>query len=210
MVTKPKKAREAAKASSKKKAKTAAGQSGGNTARKLEAPKRAPSKSRSASPKKPAKVVGKKTSAKPEARPSKPEPPKKKIAAGKKLTAAGSRKKTSIRSSSVRNGDEQVIDDFKSLVNLTRNRLESWLATDESKKVDLTDLRKGEPAAYESGKRIVELIGKRRDKYSDDDVKHIHKVVDHIKRNLAQRPKGDVTASNWRYSLMNWGHDPAR
>ena len=25
---------------------------------------------------------------------------------------------------------------------------------------------------------------------------------------LAQRPDGDATDTRWRYSLMNWGHDP--
>ncbi|WP_231964335.1 MULTISPECIES: DUF3140 domain-containing protein [unclassified Mycobacterium] len=30
------------------------------------------------------------------------------------------------------------------------------------------------------------------------------------KRHLAQRPHGDVGDASWRYSLMNWGHDPAR
>ena len=25
-----------------------------------------------------------------------------------------------------------------------------------------------------------------------------------------RRPSGDVTATRWRYSLMNWGHDPLK
>jgi hypothetical protein len=31
-----------------------------------------------------------------------------------------------------------------------------------------------------------------------------------VHRHLAQRPEGDVRETNWRYSLMNWGHDPLR
>ena len=34
------------------------------------------------------------------------------------------------------------------------------------------------------------------------------KVVGYVHRHLAQRPKGDVAETPWRYSLMNWGHDP--
>jgi hypothetical protein len=30
------------------------------------------------------------------------------------------------------------------------------------------------------------------------------------RRHLAQRPSGDVSESAWRYSLMNWGHDPSK
>jgi len=156
------------------------------------------------------KAAAKKTSVKPRAKATKPSAAKKKIGVGKQSTAAASRKTTSAKSSSRKKGDEQAIADFKTLVNLTRKRLEAWLDTDESKKVGLKYRGKGESAGHESGKRVVELIGKRRDRYSDDDLKHIYKVVDDIKRHLAQRPKGDITASNWRYSLMNWGHDPAK
>jgi hypothetical protein len=27
---------------------------------------------------------------------------------------------------------------------------------------------------------------------------------------LAQRPQGEISESAWRYSLMNWGHDPCK
>ena len=36
------------------------------------------------------------------------------------------------------------------------------------------------------------------------------KVVGYIHRHLAQRPDGDVEDTDWRYSLMNWGHDPLK
>ena len=38
----------------------------------------------------------------------------------------------------------------------------------------------------------------------------MRKVVGYVHRHLAQRPKGDVTETKWRYSLMNWGHDPLK
>ena len=38
----------------------------------------------------------------------------------------------------------------------------------------------------------------------------MNKVVGYINRHLAQKPKGDIEDSNWRYSLMNWGHDPLK
>lgn len=45
---------------------------------------------------------------------------------------------------------------------------------------------------------------------SSDDAAHMRKVVGHVHRHLAQRPSGDVTDTDWRYSLMNWGHDPKK
>ena len=37
----------------------------------------------------------------------------------------------------------------------------------------------------------------------------MRKVVSYVNLHLAQRPH-DVQLSNWRYSLMNWGHDPMK
>jgi len=34
------------------------------------------------------------------------------------------------------------------------------------------------------------------------------KVIGYVHRHTAQKPSGDIEDSNWRYSLMNWGHDP--
>jgi hypothetical protein len=36
------------------------------------------------------------------------------------------------------------------------------------------------------------------------------KVIDEVQRHLAQRPAGNIEHSRWRYSLMNWGHDPLK
>jgi hypothetical protein len=36
------------------------------------------------------------------------------------------------------------------------------------------------------------------------------KVVGYIRRHTAQRPTRNIETSNWRYSLMNWGHDPLK
>ena len=45
----------------------------------------------------------------------------------------------------------------------------------------------------------------------DDDTKRpVRKVVGYVHRHLAQLPKGDVTDTRWRYSLMIWGHDPLK
>lgn len=35
-------------------------------------------------------------------------------------------------------------------------------------------------------------------------------VVSYVHRHQAQEPKGDTKDTNWRYSLMNWGHDPLK
>ncbi len=60
------------------------------------------------------------------------------------------------------------------------------------------------------GREIVALLRKKRADYTDDDDAAMRKVIGYIKRHLAQRPDGDVSETPWRYSLMNWGHDPLK
>ena len=104
--------------------------------------------------------------------------------------------------------DEQVVQEFDGAVNMTRKELEDWLRSDESKSVGEGE---GESKGHESGRKIVEILGKNKSDYTDEDIDHMRKVVGYVNRHQAQRPQGDVVKnSNWRYSLMNWGHDPLK
>ena len=103
--------------------------------------------------------------------------------------------------------DERVIEEFNESVNMTRKELEEWLQTDESKSVGQGE---GESKGHESGRKIVEILGKNKSDYTDEDLDHMKKVNAYVKRHLGQGPSGSVEDSNWRYSLMNWGHDPLK
>ena len=104
---------------------------------------------------------------------------------------------------------QQVIQDFDEDVNMTRKELENWLQTEESQSVGQSD-DGGESKGHESGRKIVEILGKNKSDYTDDDLAHMKKVSGYVHRHQAQKPNGDVENSNWRYSLMNWGHDPLK
>jgi hypothetical protein len=84
--------------------------------------------------------------------------------------------------------------------------LEAWLETPESKLVGYKR-DGGESIGHASGRRIVQLL--RRGPSGDDDYAHMRKVVGFVRRHRAQEPANMVT-SRWRYSLMNWGHDPLK
>jgi hypothetical protein len=103
-------------------------------------------------------------------------------------------------------GDEQVIQEFDEAVNMTRRELEEWLQTNESKSVGQSD-DGGESKGHESGRKIVEILGKNKTDYSSDDMR---RVVSYVHRHQSQKPEGDVKNSNWRRSLLNWGHDPLK
>jgi hypothetical protein len=105
---------------------------------------------------------------------------------------------------------EKTVLEFKMAVNISRDHLERWLNTPESKKLGFPDEPGGRIAGNATGLKILRILGKRRDKYTSEDITQMRTVIDFVNLRLAKRPKGDIVASNWRYSLMNWGHDPAK
>jgi hypothetical protein len=105
--------------------------------------------------------------------------------------------------------NEQVVQEFNEAVNMTRQELEEWLQTEESKPVGQSD-GGGESKGHESGRKIVEILGKNKTDYSSDDIEHIRQVVSYVHRHQSQKPEDDVKDSNWRRSLLNWGHDPLK
>jgi hypothetical protein len=98
---------------------------------------------------------------------------------------------------------------FHEVVNLSDRELQAWLRTDESLAVGLKR-HAGESVGHASGRRIVSLLRKADRELTADDYRHMRKVVGYVHRHLAQRPRGDVRETRWRYSLLNWGHDPLR
>jgi hypothetical protein len=108
--------------------------------------------------------------------------------------------------------DKRTRDEFRDAVNMTASELATWLETDESKSVGQKD-GGGESTGHESGRRIVDLLRTKAGDLSDDDLAHMRKVVGYVHRHLKQRPdksRDDLAGTPWRYSLMNWGHDPLK
>ena len=101
---------------------------------------------------------------------------------------------------------------FKESVNMTAATLGTWLDTPESQEVGWKGKDghgTGESIGHKEGRKIVELLGKKRSDLNDDDYAHMSKVVSYVHRHVAQGgPVEDKAHSRWRYSLMNWGHDP--
>jgi DNA topoisomerase VI subunit B len=100
--------------------------------------------------------------------------------------------------------------EFKDAVNMSASELEKWLKTDESKQVGQKSGEGAESVGHDSGRKIIKILHTKKADLTDADEAHMRKVVGYVHRHLAQRPKGDVENSKWRYSLMNWGHDPLK
>lgn len=93
---------------------------------------------------------------------------------------------------------------------MTAGQIEKWLGTDESKSVGQKTSEGAESTGHHSGKLIVQILEKRPADYTDDDFSQMQRVSSYVARHSAQHPGGDIEHTPWRYSLMNWGHDPLK
>lgn len=105
---------------------------------------------------------------------------------------------------------EATIRRFGEVVNMTAGELEAWLRTDRSRAVGQKPAGGGESVGHASGRRIVQLLRAAEDDLDPADIAHMRRVIGFVARHSAQRPRGDVSETRWRYSLMNWGHDPLK
>jgi hypothetical protein len=104
---------------------------------------------------------------------------------------------------------EEIWNEWRDLVNMQPKELEDWLDTEESKAVG--DSENSESTGHKSGREIVKIKNTKKDDLTDDQWDHMAKVVGYIKRHCAQGgPDDNIKESTWRYSLMNWGHDPLK
>jgi hypothetical protein len=92
---------------------------------------------------------------------------------------------------------------------MAADELEDWLRTPESRAVGWKGDGRVESIGHASGRRIVEILRSPKSEWSEEDYAHMRKVVGFVRRHCAQEPANTVT-SRWRYSLMNWGHDPLK
>ena len=101
--------------------------------------------------------------------------------------------------------------EFAAAVNMTPAALDHWLGTEESRSVGWHNEGESEAVGHKEGRLTSELKRKKKADLTDDDYLHMRKVVGYVHRHLAQGgPAEDVEHSRWRYSLMNWGHDPLK
>ena len=103
---------------------------------------------------------------------------------------------------------QEVYEDFNDAVNMQPKELEDWLDTEESKSVGDSD--SGESTGHKMGRHIVDIKNTKKDDLTDKQYEHMQKVVGYVHRHKSQKPDGDIEDSDWRYSLMNWGHDPMK
>ena len=98
---------------------------------------------------------------------------------------------------------------FGAAVNMSADEIEQWLETPESRRVGHTRPGEAESIGRAAGRGIVRILRTPEPELTDEDYFHMRKVAGYVARHRAQEPVNPVT-SRWRWSLMNWGHDPLK
>jgi len=111
--------------------------------------------------------------------------------------------------------EHRIRQAFDALVNMTPAELEAWLKRPESHKVGMVRRGETESVGRQSARAILAIRATPTDDLTEAQYAHMKKVIGYCRRHLAQRPQswktgGDLTNTRWRWSLMNWGHDPLR
>ena len=103
----------------------------------------------------------------------------------------------------------RIYSEFCAAVNMDAAELETWLETEESRRVGFTRPGEGESVGHAAGRHIVRILRTAEPELGTEDHQLMRKAVGFIRRHRAQEPQNIVT-SRWRYSLMNWGFDPLK
>jgi hypothetical protein len=99
-------------------------------------------------------------------------------------------------------------DSFHQVVNMTSEELRGWLLI-EASGADASPAGPG-PALPELGRRVVELLRKRKAELTQQDADVMGQVVDFVLTQEAEGPADMENEDQWRRSLMTVGHDPLR
>lgn len=111
-----------------------------------------------------------------------------------------------------RAAESTVREAFFALVNMDAEEISRWLEGEESRTVGYTRPGEVESVGRMSARKILTILAKPTADLDRDDYAHMRKVVGFIRRHRGQGPHDPyrIPFSRWRYSLMNWGHDPLK
>ncbi|MFJ6907079.1 DUF3140 domain-containing protein [Streptomyces griseoluteus] len=80
---------------------------------------------------------------------------------------------------------EETWSEFRELANMTPSRLAEWLESEESRAAG-QHKDGGESTGHASGRRIPEILRTKKGDLTDDDYRHMRKVVGYVRRHLDQ------------------------
>ncbi|MDN3296041.1 DUF3140 domain-containing protein [Streptomyces ficellus] len=106
---------------------------------------------------------------------------------------------------------EQISDtlwnEFHTVVNMTSRELQEWLNV-ESAGEETEQLP--DQSGKATGRRVLEILGKRRTDLTEDDVKVMQRVCEIVRSQRGPDMEPQAGGTGWRHGLMDIGHDPLK
>jgi hypothetical protein len=103
--------------------------------------------------------------------------------------------------------EDELWQDFHTVVNMTSRELEDWLRVRSSGE-DAEALP--DEAGTQTGQHVVQILGKRRVDLTEDDARVMRKVVQRVREQRRDDLEPTAGDAGWRHRLMTLGHDPLK
>jgi hypothetical protein len=103
--------------------------------------------------------------------------------------------------------DDELWQEFHTVVNMTSRELEDWLRT---RSADEDDEALPDQAGTPTGRHVVQILGKRRVDLTEDDVRVMRRVVERVREQRRDDLEPTAGDAAWRHKLMSLGHDPLK
>lgn len=102
---------------------------------------------------------------------------------------------------------DELWNEFHALVNMTSRELRDWLSTaaagEETEEVP-------DRAGKRTGRRVLEILGKRRTDLTQDDARIMEQVCGTVRSQRDASRDPQAGGGSWRHGLMSLGHDPLK
>ncbi|MFV0131245.1 DUF3140 domain-containing protein [Streptomyces sp. HMX112] len=103
--------------------------------------------------------------------------------------------------------DDGLWNEFHTVVNMTSRELREWLSVQAAgERTEEVPDRAGPP----TGRRVLEILGKRRTDLTEDDVRAMERVCEIVRSQRDPLLEPKAGGADWRHGLMNIGHDPLK
>ncbi len=103
--------------------------------------------------------------------------------------------------------DDELWQEFHTVVNMTSRELEDWLRT---RSADEDSEALPDEAGTPTGQHVVQILGKRRGDLTDDDARVMRRVVQRVRAQRRDDLEPTAGDAAWRHRLMSLGHDPLK
>ena len=103
--------------------------------------------------------------------------------------------------------DDELWQEFHTVVNMTSRELEDWLRT---RSADEDDEALPDQAGTPTGRHVVQILGKRRGDLTEDDARVMRRVVERVRAQRRDDLEPTAGDAAWRHRLMSLGHDPLK